>query len=168
MSKFDAVYFHFFRNGASEAMNVNGSVTAVNFDITAPAGDKDKTFIKRINVLIQDTGVRPDWFGGTGVGAALSNGLRIVVLDKDGNELLDWVDGATIKDNGEWVFLAGVDSPIYSPLGAGDDEVSVRWTLERGLGPPGYELEPGQTFRVIVQDNLSGITSFRMFAQGTR
>jgi hypothetical protein len=165
----EKVYFHFFReSGGSEAMNADGDPTPVNFDITAPDGDRDKCFIRRINLVLIDTLMRPEWFGGSGVGAALANGIRAVVLDKDGNEVLDFLEGETIKANVDWALLAGVDNLIYAPTGAGDDSLSVRWTLTKGLGEPGLTLEPGQIFRVIVQDDLSGLTSFRMFAQGTR
>ena len=93
--------FKFFReSGGSAEMNVDGSVTPVNFDVvhphTATKPERDAVFINRINCLIVDGNLRPSFFGGI---AALTNGVTIDVLDAQLNSILDITAGEPIKTN---------------------------------------------------------------------
>lgn len=163
MSRASQVFFKMFRNGASADMVVDGSSTAVNFDVTPVAGDKDPCIIKRVCIVGIDAGISPTEFFGIN---ALSVGCRVVVVDRLGNEILDFLDGETIKQNSDWVLLAGTDNPTYNAQG--QDQLAVRWTLTRGVGEPGLTLAQGQKLRVIIQDALAGVAVFKMMAQGTR
>lgn len=162
--KASGFHFVYFRNGSSFDMAVQGSSgTPINFDVTAPEGDSDLCTVRRVCAYITDGVTTPAKFGGL---SALANGLRIVVLDANGKEALDFLEGESIKTNMDWGLLTGVDSTIRPA--AGDDGIPHRWTLANAVGEPGLELEPGQIFRVIVQDDLRELTEFRMFAQGKR
>lgn len=151
-------FYGFAKNGASSDMAVDGSSTAVHFDVSASSGP---LYIERCNVEIIDGAITPTKFGGV---AALANGLLVKVASADGTtDVFDFLDGASIKKNADWVLLAGVDNPVSAA--AGDDEFSVRWTLSKGLGEPLY-LAAGRRLRFTVQDDLSGLTSFQIMAQG--
>jgi hypothetical protein len=166
----DDVFFKLLANAAdsdSPEMNVNGASTPVNFDVTPPAGDLSRCTIRRLCVAILATAIRPEWFGSVDVRTA-GVGLRMVVVDADDNEVLDFLDGQTIKSNAEWPLLAGVDNPTTAPVGAGDDSFAVRWTLSNALDGKPLTLRPGERLRAIVADNLTGLTLFRIMAQGTR
>lgn len=146
----------------STDMVVDGSSTAVNFDVVHPGG-KDPVVIHRIMVKMIDGSITELSFGGI---SALSNGLRIVVYDTQSNtEVADFLPGDAITRNYDWTTLAGNDQ-IVEPA-AGDDVLKVRWTIELGLGD-GLLLRPTEVLRVIVQDALAGISEFSMSYQGRK
>jgi hypothetical protein len=135
------------------------STIAANFDVVAPAGRKNLN-IQRVVFQIIDGGMTLGKFGGL---TALTTGCKVTVVDPDGNEQVDFLNGTTIKTNGDFNLLAGVDA-LVEPA-AGDDSMPVRWTLTRGLGGP-LSLPTGWRLRFRVQDDLSGITTFRAMSQG--
>lgn len=155
----DKFLHKYLRNGGSREMNVNGSSTAVNFDYVVPANDE--AYIARCNILMLDATPIPTEFGGV---AALSNGILIQVLDDGGSVLKGFNDDDPIIDNNEFNGLAGTDVEYVN--GTGDDSVITRWTLQRHSGGPLLRLRAGETFRVIVRDDLTGITRFRWAIQG--
>jgi hypothetical protein len=157
-------HFKYFRNGASKELAVAASPgSPAHFDVEVPTGELDQVTVRRVCGYIIDGATTPAKFGGL---TALTNGLRVVVVDADGNDVLDFLDGETIKSNADIGILTGVDAPIIPA--AGDDAIPIRWTLSNGVGEPGLELEPGQKLRVTVQDDISDLTFFRLFAQGRR
>lgn len=161
----DNVFFKLFANAAdsdSPEMNVDGDPTPVNFDVSVPADELNPVTIRRVCLVGLDGGITPSEFFGI---AELTNGLTIKIIDADGATLVDFLDGLTIKKNNDWVLLAGIDNPILNA--AGLDEFAVRWTLSNGLSEP-LTLKPGQKMRVVVADDLTGVSEFRMMAQGTR
>ena len=86
--------------------------------------------ISRCIIHIQDAGILPSKFGGIN---ALTNGLKIQAIDDDGTSVLkDFLDGTTIKENGEFSHLAGVGTEIDA--GAGDDSLSVLWDFNLTCG----------------------------------
>ena len=153
------VFFQHAKNGDSKDMNVDGSTTAVHFDVLPSSGP---LYIQRCNILIIDNNQTPTKFGGL---SALDEGVMVRVIEADGTVLKDFLDGETIKKNADWVKLAGTDDPIRSPT-SGDDEFAVRWTLTKGLGAPLY-LCTGRLLRYTIQDDLSNLTQFEIMAQGT-
>jgi hypothetical protein len=132
---------------------------AANFDCIGPAGKKN-AWIHRLNFELVDGSISPNSFGGI---TALTNGCRMIVVDPDGTEQLDFLDGRTIKNNSHWALLAGSD--MKSVFAAGDDSLPIRWTLSKGLGEP-LELPTGWRLRFAIQDALTGITQFSGMAQG--
>ena len=138
-------------------MNVNGAVTPVSFRITAPQQSGVKKFISRLNLSLFDLTITLSKFGGI---AALTNGLTIKAFDSDDVLLIDLLDGWTIKRNGDWSNLAGIDVNKSSI----DDHFGVRWTLF-AAGQP-FHLTNGQYIEILVQDDLSAINDMHILAQG--
>ena len=99
-------------------MNVNGSVTPVEFTFAPPDG-----FQKIMGVFtatMSDNQVmNADEFGG---GAALTNGFRFVVK-RNGVETIDLLGGGTVKRNIDFGLFAEVDG-ILSNRG-----LVARWNV---------------------------------------
>ena len=153
--------FSYFRNGESADMNVDGSSTAVSFRHScAQVADNvgKKQAIERINFSLQDASIRLNRFGGI---AALTNGLIIQAVDEFGS-ITDFTDDVPITTLGEFSNLAGIDSVAIAA--SGDDNWACRWTISKS-GSPLY-LKEGEYIEILVQDDLSDLTSFRAMAQG--
>jgi hypothetical protein len=145
-------------DGATADMSVNGSITAVSYKYTVPAG---KTFLlHRMNLVIIDGGAEAAGFGGL---AALTNGVLLRVLDKDGAVKKVLNDGLPLKRHSHFGLLAGIDVSIDAQ-GSGDDTVLIRFTLEKAVAP--LRLTKGESIEVLIQDDLLAITEFYCMAQG--
>lgn len=143
------------------AMNVNGSVSAVNFDYKVPSGTVYKKFmLSRIDFVIVDGAIRWGQFGGI---ATLTNGLLVQILD-DADVVLQHfaTDVHPIVNNEDFGGLAGADNVII--LAAGDDALPVRFSIFKSGNP--MALLPNWRVRVVVQDNLTGLTHFDAMVQG--
>lgn len=152
-------FFRFFRDSAaSNDMAVDGSSTAVPYTVVCP--QTGAVELVRINAVIVDGGIKYGEFGG--MGAALTNGLEIKAFSVDDTEVFDFLDGETIKTNEDWGALAGVDNVSFPA--AGDDSFPVRWTIAKSGAS--VQLTPGDYLRVLIQDDLTGLTKFTMMAQG--
>ncbi len=153
--------FDLIASGATTNMNVNGSVTAVEFEHASPTGKI--CIVERCNIIIQDAGVAPALFGGQ---AALSTGLKIEHIDADGTTVKkDFTKDITIKKNSHFGLLAGSDVPVLdSVAGNAADVVFIRWTIGKTGSP--LLLNEGESFRVTVQDNLTGLEEFFWMLQG--
>lgn len=149
--------YEFLKNGASADLNIDGS-TPVNFTYTVPAS---KTLIlARFNFALVDGSMTYGKFGGL---TALTNGLKLEILDTDGStQLLDFTGGLNIKTNEDFACLAGVDA-IAEPA-AGDDFMPIRFTVNKAGAP--MLVHEGQVIRLVVQDNLSALSHFRCMVQG--
>lgn len=146
--------------GTSEEMKVNGGGAAKKFYWRCPANQI--WILQRLNFLMIDGAMSPTKFGGL---AALGNGLKIEILDTDqATVLLDFLEGETIVKNADFALLAGVDDQITAAVG--DDIFKVRWTLAKSGKP--IRLTSQQYIQVTVQDDLTGLTSFRAMLQGFR
>lgn len=150
--------YKFLKNGASAEMNVNGSVTAVNFKYTAT----DTVLIERVLFYMIDAGIGYGEFGG--LGSELTNGLEVKVFNASGVVLVDFMDGLTIKGNSDFAALAGSDVTAADTVGT--DCLPVRWTISK-CGAP-LILSVGEYLNVKVQDNLTGLTKFRAMVQGLK
>jgi len=97
------------------------------------------------------------------LGSALSTGIEVKVIRRNGTSvLLDLTDGVPVKSNGEWARLCYDYQQIGH--GAGDDIFAVRWTFTNGGSP--IRLEPGQSLRMIINDDLSLLTTHFAIVQG--
>ena len=145
-------------SAGSSDLRVDGSVTPVSFRYTVPTGKI--AIISRMLTHIVDSGMQWQEFAGI---TALTNGLTIKALDVDDSVLLDFIDGNTIQNNGDWSHVAGSDEVLQ--LSAGPDLLAIRWSLfKTGFVP---FLEEGQSFEVLVQDDLStGIDVLSILIQG--
>lgn len=118
--------------------------------------------IYRMIVSYQDAG------GGTvaeygNLNAALSTGIEVQVMRRDGTTVLeDLTDGVPITQNGEWARLC-YDAQRLD-WGSGEDLFCIRWTFEKGGAP--LILEPGQSLRMIINDDLTNLTNHYALVQG--
>jgi hypothetical protein len=142
--------------GEGVEMNVDGDPTPVNFYFIAD----QKCTIVRFNLNVVDAAMTWGAFGA--INLASGNGCLFQVEDESGGVLLDFTAGQPIKSNADWSFLAGVDA-VISPA-AGDDAIPVRFTIEKSGNQ--LNLQAGQRVRFSVRDDLSGLTKFRIMAQG--
>lgn len=154
----------FFKNFATSSgltdMRVVGASTNIfNFEVT-PSTAKFQLAISRVNFVLVDGSIRYDKFGG--LAGALTNGLKVRVLDSSSAVLLDFLDGATIKTNADFGLLSGTDTIVHPA--AGDDAVPIRWTIARS----GAEvvLQQGERLQIQVTDGTSALTAFKAMAQG--
>ncbi|KKN41079.1 hypothetical protein LCGC14_0726880 [marine sediment metagenome] len=145
-------------NAGSRDMNVDGT-TPVTFEYGPPAGLV--AAIERCLIHLFDSTIDPSDFGG--IRPALTNGLLVQLIEPDDSVGLDFLDGETINNNGEFSLLAGVDVVFES--GVGDDQIYVRWTLALDHGAP-LLLRTGDRFRVTVRDDIQAISSFRWALKG--
>ncbi len=154
---------HYLRNAAgSVEMNVNGETTEVPFFFIVPGAPGAHGELVRLNVLLLASTVAPADFGSE---SELTNGLEITTRDVNGLETFDFMDGLGLIKNADWTSLAGVDSaPTAAAGGANPDLLAVRWTLMRGGAS--VELKAGESFRVTVRDDISGIVQLRCKLQG--
>ena len=150
--------FTHLRNGANTSLNANGSVG--DLDYSYGASNNELAVLSRVLILIVDTGVRIDKFGGL---SALENGLVVQVADKS-SVLIDFTNGRPITKNSDWVKLAGVDVNIQ--IGVGADMCAIRWTL--GKAGAAMELISGQKFVIKVRDDLSSLVMFHVMVQGQK
>jgi hypothetical protein len=148
MSKPQSALYQLFSTEGHGGGTTSWVGAANTYKILAPP-DTELVLI-RMNVYLEDNGqFRGDRYGST---AALSTGIKIKVLDADGTTVLkDYTDGWAIKKIGHWGLLAGVDvhGTDYT---TGNNTWLVRWTMAKA----GQEVSlfPGQSFQVIVADNL--------------
>jgi hypothetical protein len=143
-------------------MNIDGSGGAVNFDYAVPAGTIYKQFsFSRINFVIVDGNIR--WGQFAGLGAALANGLLLQILDdEDVVQQHFSTDVHPLRTNEDFSGLTGVDNIIR--LAAGDDAIPVRFSIFKSGNM--MTMLPNWRVRVVVQDNLSGITHMDGLVQG--
>lgn len=155
----DRQLFKFFKNGGSADLNVDGSVTPVEFTVQSTNG-KD-WLVREIVVHMQDGGMTPTEFGG--LGAALTNGLLIEVRNKTTDAvILDITGGHPIEDNGEFAHLMSTSSGLIIAA-AGDDDFHAVIDFHDGM-----IVASGEKVVVTVQDDLQALTEFHMILHGNQ
>lgn len=146
------------RVGDSHDLNVSGTGTTPTIAEYVPPKD---FMLVRINLHAGNSGIAPDNFIGL---AALTNGVRFVIADKDDNELLDFNDGETVQIHDHFSLLAGTDV-IHQPQGVGlSGSLLLRWTIERA-GKKIW-LRPGERFCFLIQDDLTSLDELHIVVQG--
>ena len=139
--------------GGSENMGVNGSVTPVEFTYMVPA---NKILLLRRSFIELTDGNNP--FGSQDFGAlgALSNGVLIEIVKENGLivELENWKKNVDISST-----MFDFENPFK------DGSYVGRWTYERDVGDF-ITLNPGDTYRMTIRDNLSGVDNFTTKLKG--
>jgi hypothetical protein len=144
---------------ASNEMAVNGAITTQIFQIgPVGAGTGIEVDVTRIMGYIQDgTAMDDALFGGI---AALTYGIVLRKNDTDIQNI--W----NVKTNGDLGILA-YDTSYTTKAPAGSFGFKFRNTFA-GQDKHGVtvRLAPGDTLELLVQDDLTGLESFKMMAQG--
>lgn len=132
----------------SPEMNVNGSVTPVEFYYNVTQGHN--LLVTSFNVIIGDTKVDPQDFGGQ---PALANGLQLLVVDTNGRKIVDLFGGEPVKENWQWGHLVGTN--WFVDRGSKTEVL----TAELGLAASNIvtSLTPGQRIIMTVRDDLSAL-----------
>lgn len=146
----------------SHHMNVDGSSTTQIFQIGPVGGPAGVSTIElditRVLGYIEDATTMDDAkFGG---GTALTNGIVLRVNNSTLSNV--W----NIKTNGE-IGLLCFDTQYTDKAPSGFYGLRFRNTYA-GQAKHGVtlRLQPGQTLQILIQDDLTGLTSFQMMAQG--
>lgn len=116
----------------------------------------------RMLVTIEDaSGGSADEYGN--IGSALTNGIKLSVIDSSDNELLDLTAGAPIKTNAEWGSNCyDVDQKTW---GTGNELFVVRWTFTRDAEDP-LIIKPGNRFAAVLNDDFSGLVAHKFLVRG--
>ncbi|MEZ5411031.1 MAG: hypothetical protein R2761_23575 [Acidimicrobiales bacterium] len=143
----DYPYHAYLLNSGSSNMNVNGSVTPVEFTHTPT----ENVTILRVIGQVQPIKM----LGGSPV---LTNGIAIDLVLQDGT-VVDLTGGRRIYGDIGWL---GLMHEVDYPMDIID--YVVRWDFSK----PGTEinLTAGDTFRITINDNLTGMTNMRFMLQG--
>ena len=138
-------------NGASPDMNVNGSVTPVDFEFEATVlSFIERSFIALTNGLTEHTSSN---FGA--INGGLTNGVDVIILS-DGVEIpiANWKTNIDIP-----LTMYDYNNPFKDGAYAG------RWTFSRDTGEP-YALRPGDKVVLRIQDDLTGLDLFQFRIKG--
>ena len=138
-------------NGGSEDMAVNGG-TPVEFSYTVPADTI--VYVTRSFVAIEDGSVAFNPAHFAALGAALGNGVEVSITPNGGSKVVLelWKTNRQVRDT-----MFDFDQEFKS-----DGAYIGRWTFGKDLGnftndKPGIELNAGDKFSVIVQDDLTDL-----------
>lgn len=149
--------------GVTTDANVDGSVTPQYFELRPSTEHLE---VHRIIVLIGDaTPISAETYGAV---PTLTNG---VLVDKvrgtgAGATLIERFTDVPIVSNvgwGQYCYDTKVDD-----YGAGDNYVGVRWTLAKAGEPLFLDAGLGDTLRVTIQDDLTGLTEHSFVVEGLR
>ena len=137
-------------NGGTDIdMNVDGSATPQVFKLKCPAGFTIQ--LCSISVFMRDQSrFTANTYGKL---SALTNGIKLEYLR--GTTLFDVTSQLPIKSNSDWLAYAFNSSNV--DFGGGQEILA----LEYNLGDHGrsVKLSPGDEFRAIVRDDLTGLSS---------
>lgn len=158
-------FFEFLRpaGGGSRILNDDYSSVEGVFLFETPNEEIDENIavISHMVITISDMPT----FQATRYGAivgGLTNGLSIVILDRNGNVKFDLFNGETVKSNEDWASVA-FDANLES-WGGGAEFLVVRYSFLQSGSP--LVLDPGESIVLILQDDLSELTRHTFFVQG--
>lgn len=134
------------------------SVTADDFYLLAGGGEQ----IHRMIVSVRDTGAFDAASYGNGL--ALTNGVSVLVYDKNQDTEIDLLGGSNIKTNAEWGAQC-YDADVKT-WGTGDEMLLVRWTFAKAGAP--LRLQKDDKFIVRLNDNFTGLNGHYFQIQGLK
>lgn len=138
-------------------MNVDGSVTPVEFKFTAPV--EEDLLLFGVTISLMDFYVYPNEFGDMG---ELTNGVLFRVLDDQDQVVFDMCDGEPIVRNADF---AAIDSGMFTTLaGAYASLLSVAWKAQEDSEP--LILPAGWSISLMVRDDLTPLDYFRALVKG--
>jgi hypothetical protein len=135
------------KNGAAVDANVDGSSAAAKFEYRVPADQV--LLLEELVLVVRDTGA---WTGGGfGALAALTNGLKLEVIDVDGNTVKrSLVPGTVVKTTAAIAAVPGADATMLLAD-------TLRARLPAGVGGWPIVVTAQQYVRLTVADNLTGL-----------
>ena len=144
----------FVTNGGSPDLNVDGSITPVDFTIAPPSGKI--WYVHNISLVIEDNAINFTKFGGL---LALTNGVDFKVKQNGSSE----ESLANIKNNGEFYTFANqvlLESSAIDIL-----VIQVNTKINTGTT---FKLinSAGDNFKVIINDDLTSINKFQIVVRG--
>lgn len=138
-------------------LTVDGSVTPVEFWIE-PAVDMEAFVITEFLIVLSDGGTPSlDEYGNQ---PTLTNGIQFFLEIKGQLVLI----ALPVKTNQELIEAGGIFQDVTMQA---DDIRTYRFNFP-SLNSPGQKLLPGDRFGVVVQDDLSALTSHRVIVNGIR
>lgn len=138
-------------------MNQDHSVTPGIYFCKPQAGRV--ILIKRVLITVGDSGNFTA--SGYGAGATLSSGINFGLF-RGGSLRTDLLPEPIIS-NFQWNQYCHDANPVT--YGSGDNYLSVRWTFSRGKDE-GMYLTTNDELRMIINDDLTGLTIHKVIAQG--
>ncbi len=139
-------------NGGSNDMAVDGT-TPVTFSYTPPAG-KDFKVSRLLLYLETSTAMDSIEFGNI---AVLANGVLINVA---GETITTWQDNVDMLTDMFDLTQAG------EAFGKVTRTLAGRWTFARDIPGKSLLVPNGQGFDIVIQDNLSTLSIFRLKVKG--
>jgi len=116
---------------------------------------------ERMVVTVRDSGSMDS--GGYGNGAALTNGIKVRVMD-DSGIVNDITGNQVIKTNEDWGKFCHDVSEVSR--GAGDTYVSVRWTFAKTGKPLDVRGNAGEWLEILCNDDLTNLNGHFFHIQG--
>lgn len=140
--------------------NLDYSGAAADLKYIAPGPGVN---VARMIITVEDaTGMRAERYGS--LGAALTNGIKLIHLNVDGTDRHDLTNGLPIKTNAQWgAYCYDVELKEW---GAGNEFLLVRWTFEKAGS--GIHLHPNEALAVRLNDDLRGLVNHNFQIQGER
>jgi len=158
-------FYKMFKTSTGSAdMTLKGAnTTSPNTFFIAPstANSPDHVAIERVNLQIVDGSMTPAKLAG--LAAHATEGVKVKMQTSAGVDVFDFLDGTVIKTNNQFGLLAGSDNLVVPA--AGDDGMSIRWTLSKGYGDP-VLMKQGQRLAIIIDTPTSTVTSWSAMGQG--
>ncbi len=152
--------FLYVLSGPGNTKEAIGDYDAVPTDFLFTSGS-DNTFINRMVVYVQDTGVFE--IGEYAGNAAFTNGIRIFYT-QDGGSKQYWNAQITIKSNADYSSMC-YDIRNDTDNFGGNNSMSVRMSFYKSGGAI-YLPFAGDTFGVELSDDMTGLISHRFTIQG--
>jgi hypothetical protein len=142
----------YLENASSNDMAVDGSSTAVTFSYAPPATKK----LVAGRIILYVSGATPFSDVKFADLTALTNGVSVHLND---TEIENW------KDNADMV-TTFYDADGRVAFTNADRNIAGRWTFTRATGAVADGLQVTSSFKAIVQDDLTGLSVFRIKIQG--
>ncbi len=145
--------------GTKNALGDYGSSSQI-FRIKPGAGVVYR--INRIIIHLDDVGSITS--GGYGAMSALTNGVKISILNTSDADIVDLTDGVPVKANGD--FAAYCHDLSLQDFGGGVNMFTVRWTFGNHGTFVRLDGDAGESLAVTLNDSFTGLVEHRFMAQG--
>ena len=137
--------------------SVDGSTTPVVFKIT-PAANEVLDLTRLIIKLEVMSIISESKYGDL---PELTNGIQLIW--ESGYGIFNITQGSALNTTFDWNTFCYEES---SPGGIQTKSVSFQWQFSESRGP--IRIFPGGSFKIVIQDDLSGLVSHVFFVHGFR